>query len=273
MRLSLLVLTATLTCANGKRGGSRQKNRRADAVEAATAAEAVEAATAADAGEVVDPLGYYRYRWQEPTDTCGTELHADYDGTRTWNWGLDRSQHVATAAACDSMVETPTGSRGLLSRLRWARAVRPRSVEAKRGGGGAPVPAQRRRPPPSLSAQMLRQVPGTRAVQQLGVLPRARVLCAGRPQAHLRRVLAQGPARPRRAVGQHARRVHGQVPRAPGTPPRAAERALDQRHHQGPGREAQDEWHVERQGSLVIHGRAREPPRLCVLVKVLYLYV
>ena len=98
MRVSLLVLTATLTCANGKRGGSRQKNRRADAVEAATAAEAVEAATAADAGEVVDPLGYYRYRWQEPTDTCGTELHADYDGTRTWNWGLAR-RHVDMYAA------------------------------------------------------------------------------------------------------------------------------------------------------------------------------
>ena len=167
MRASLLVLTATLACAHGKRGGLRQKNRRADAVEAATAAEAVEAATAADAGEVVDPLGYYRYRWQEPTDTCGTELHADYDGTRAWNWGLarrrvdmyaahrrtglrsdgrsrvedvplaqgrsrclrlglacrtcvyrvctvcvplsqqDRSQHVDTAAACCSTVETP----------------------------------------------------------------------------------------------------------------------------------------------------------------------
>ena len=90
MRASLLVLTATLACAHGKRGGVRQRNRRADAVEAATAAEAVEAATAADAGEVVDPLGYYRYRWQEPTDTCGTELHADYDGTRAWNWGLAR---------------------------------------------------------------------------------------------------------------------------------------------------------------------------------------
>ena len=29
---------------------------------------------------------YYRYRcagtWQQPTGTCGTELHADYDGTR-----------------------------------------------------------------------------------------------------------------------------------------------------------------------------------------------
>ena len=67
------------------------------------------------------------------------------------------------------------------------------------------------------------------------------------------------------------RRVHGQVPRAPGTPPRAAERALDQRHYQGPGGEAQDQWHVERQGSLVIHGRAREPPGGCVLVKVLYI--
>ena len=65
------------------------------------------------------------------------------------------------------------------------------------------------------------------------------------------------------------RRVHGQVPRAPGTPPRAAERALDQRHHQGPGGEAQDQWHVERQGSVVIHGRAREPPWLYVRVKVL----
>ena len=81
MRASVWVLTATLACTYGKRGGLRQKNRRA---------EAVEAATAADAGEVVDPLGYYRYRWQEPTDTCGTELHVDYDGTRAWNWGLAR---------------------------------------------------------------------------------------------------------------------------------------------------------------------------------------
>ena len=32
MRASLLVLTATLACAHGKRGGSRQRNRRADAV-------------------------------------------------------------------------------------------------------------------------------------------------------------------------------------------------------------------------------------------------
>ena len=55
------------------------------------------------------------------------------------------------------------------------------------------------------------------------------------------------------------RRVHGQVPRAPGTPPRAAERALDQRHHQGPGGEAQDQWHVERQGSLVKSVDGRTP--------------
>ena len=94
MRASPLVLTVVLACAHGKRGGLRQKARRVEAVEAA------EAAAAAAAGEAIDPLGYYRYRWQQPTDTCGTELHADYDGTRAWNWGLDRSQHVDTAAAC-----------------------------------------------------------------------------------------------------------------------------------------------------------------------------
>jgi len=94
MRASSLVLTVVLACAHGKRGGLRQKARRVEAVEAA------EAAAAAAAGEAIDPLGYYRYRWQQPTDTCGTELHADYDGTRAWNWGLDRSQHVDTAAAC-----------------------------------------------------------------------------------------------------------------------------------------------------------------------------
>ena len=76
MRASPLVLTVVLACAHGKRGGLRQKARRVEAVEAA------EAAAAAAAGEAIDPLGYYRYRWQQPTDTCGTELHADYDGTR-----------------------------------------------------------------------------------------------------------------------------------------------------------------------------------------------
>jgi hypothetical protein len=52
------------------------------------------------AAPVVDPLGYYRYRWVPPTDECGTELHADYDGTRAWNWGLDKTQHVGDAASC-----------------------------------------------------------------------------------------------------------------------------------------------------------------------------
>ena len=94
MRSCAFVLTVVLACAHGKRGGLRQKAPRVEAVEAA------EAAAAAAAGEAIDPLGYYRYRWQQPTDTCGTELHADYDGTRAWNWGLDRSQHVDTAAAC-----------------------------------------------------------------------------------------------------------------------------------------------------------------------------
>ena len=90
MRSSVLVLTATLVCADGKRGGLRR--RRADA--------AAESTTAADLGEVVDPLGYYRYHWQPPTDTCGTERHADYDGTRAWNWGLASRRVDMCAAFC-----------------------------------------------------------------------------------------------------------------------------------------------------------------------------
>ena len=66
MRASPLVLTVVLACAHGKRGGLRQKARRVEAVEAA------EAAAAAAAGEAIDPLGYYRYRWQQPTDRHAT---------------------------------------------------------------------------------------------------------------------------------------------------------------------------------------------------------
>ena len=76
------------------------RNRRAARRKDAEARDAAEVAAAAAAGETIDPLGYYRYRWSAPTDECGTEMHADYDGTRAWNWGLDQSQHVLSAAAC-----------------------------------------------------------------------------------------------------------------------------------------------------------------------------
>ena len=138
----VLVLTVALACAYGKRGGLRQKNRRS--VEAA-AAEAVEAATAADAGEVVDPLGYYRYRWQEPTDTCGTELHADYDGTRAWNWGLARCRvdmHAAHRGA-GLLVGGCRGAKGAEGRraLRERRGVRGRRAP-RRGRVEHAQPAQ-----------------------------------------------------------------------------------------------------------------------------------
>ena len=64
------------------------------------AAAAAEEGVAAAAGETIDPLGYYRYKWTAPTDDCGTEPHADYDGTRAWNWGLDKGQHVAGPKEC-----------------------------------------------------------------------------------------------------------------------------------------------------------------------------
>ena len=89
--MRVLLIAAVLASADA---GKRRGRRRRDVVEQ----EAI--TTDAATGEVVDPLGYYRYSWQPPTDACGTEEHADYDGTRVWNWGLDQSQHVETAAAC-----------------------------------------------------------------------------------------------------------------------------------------------------------------------------
>ena len=79
--------------------GRQRARRRAADVEVEAAVEA-EAAEAAKVGETIDGLGYYRFRWSPPTDACGTELHTDFDGTRVWNWGLDPSQHVATAGDC-----------------------------------------------------------------------------------------------------------------------------------------------------------------------------
>ena len=91
---SLFVVVALAT--SGAHGRKRRGFRRAR--REAAAADVVEDASAE---AVVDPLGYYRYTWRPPTDLkCGTEMHADYDGTRAWNWGLDKSQHVATAAEC-----------------------------------------------------------------------------------------------------------------------------------------------------------------------------
>ena len=96
MRSGLLLALCVGTTAPG-RVEKRARRARAEAIRQA---EADERALAAAAGEVVDSLGYYRFKWVAPTDACGTELHADYDGTRVWNWGLDKSQHVADATAC-----------------------------------------------------------------------------------------------------------------------------------------------------------------------------
>ena len=96
--LFLLLIELTTTTAGQERRRRAQRND-----ERAAAAEAMmteETRLAAAAGEVIDPLGYYRYRWAPPTDECGTELHADYDGTRAWNWGLNKDQHVESAADC-----------------------------------------------------------------------------------------------------------------------------------------------------------------------------
>ena len=100
MQFKVLFVAALSTqCADGRKGKGRGSIR-ARRIEAAAAVDVVEVVNAAAAGEVIDPLGYYRYSWKPPTDSCGTELHADYDGTRAWNWGLDKSQHVQTAAQC-----------------------------------------------------------------------------------------------------------------------------------------------------------------------------
>ena len=94
----LVVVALSLHCTECKRHGKQHGRRRASVEQAAI--ERADQAAAAAAGEVIDPLGYYRYKWSPPTDACGTEAHADYDGTRAWNWGLDQSQHVGSAAAC-----------------------------------------------------------------------------------------------------------------------------------------------------------------------------
>ena len=77
--------------------GRRKAIRQADIARTMAA----EAASAAAAGETIDALGYYRFKWSPPDDQqCGTELHVDFDGKGVWNWGLDKSQHVASAADC-----------------------------------------------------------------------------------------------------------------------------------------------------------------------------
>lgn len=86
-----------VSCGNRQRRNARQMARELERAKA----DAAEEGLAAAAGERIDPLGYYRYKWSAPTDEwCGTELHVDYDGTKAWNWGLDKSQHVENAAQC-----------------------------------------------------------------------------------------------------------------------------------------------------------------------------
>ena len=97
-RFVVVVLLLSLRGADGRGARRARRKERAQAQNERAQADEVKAALAS--GETIDPLGYYRYRWSPPTDSCGTELHADYDGTRAWNWGLDKSQHVATAADC-----------------------------------------------------------------------------------------------------------------------------------------------------------------------------
>jgi hypothetical protein len=50
--------------------------------------------------ESIDPLGYYIYAWAPPKDACGTEMHADYDGLRAFNWGPSTKKRDA-GECCD----------------------------------------------------------------------------------------------------------------------------------------------------------------------------
>ena len=53
-----------------------------------------------------DPLGYYSFSWKPPTDECGTEQHADYDGIRAVSWGATFRKKTA-AECCDACKAHP----------------------------------------------------------------------------------------------------------------------------------------------------------------------
>lgn len=94
------ILVFTLMLDGRSVSAGRHRNARRQARQKMDELEQAERAAAEAAGETIDPLGYYRYAWRPPTDACGTEYHADYDGKGVFNWGLDKKEHVADAAAC-----------------------------------------------------------------------------------------------------------------------------------------------------------------------------
>ena len=57
--------------------------------------------------ENLDPLGYYAFVWEAPTDECGTDPHADYDGidSFTWGYGPKGFKKDSAAACCDACRE------------------------------------------------------------------------------------------------------------------------------------------------------------------------
>ena len=139
--ITLLALSPPVTCRKGKGRGAR---RRAELVEAARQAELGEAAAAAANGEVIDPLGYYRYRWTPPTDACGTELHADYDGTRAWYaqrlqpWTAQRRLHSCLRAS----VRAGTGAWTSPSTLPLLLIAAPSAVRIAGATRGSSAPSR-----------------------------------------------------------------------------------------------------------------------------------
>ena len=96
---------------------------------------------------------------------------------------------------------------------------------------------------------MLRKVHEAQQVQQLGILSRRGLLCARRAQAHERRVLAEGPARPGVTLSEYAGSVYSKVSCAAWAPSRATDGAVDRRSYSPD--EASNKWHVEWAGRVV----------------------
>ena len=94
---------------DGRRRGARRKRQ------GGLMRQRARAAAGSTSSATVDPLGYYWYSWSPPTDACGTELHADYDGIRAHTWGSTfRKESAAECCAacvahrrCNSWVYCP----------------------------------------------------------------------------------------------------------------------------------------------------------------------
>ena len=95
---------------DSRRGGRRRNGRRhmarrrGEHLHAAPSDPPLAAVVSAAQGANLDPLGYYRFSWAPPTDACGTEMHADYDGVRAHTWGSKFRKRSAAecCAACDA---------------------------------------------------------------------------------------------------------------------------------------------------------------------------